>query len=104
MTGEHVLVFGGNGRIARSMTSLMLSRSWKVTSVIRSLHQKKSLLELGKNQPGRFETLEMDLKDIKTPNDASKILESVKPTCVVFAAGMILFLQFQIPAISDRFQ
>jgi nucleoside-diphosphate-sugar epimerase len=55
MTGEHVLVFGGNGRIARPMTSVMLSQSWKVTSVIRSLHQTKSLLELGKNQPGRAE-------------------------------------------------
>ncbi|OGE53341.1 hypothetical protein PENARI_c008G11676 [Penicillium arizonense] len=65
----------------------MLARSWKVTSVIRSLHQKKNLLELGKSQSGTIDTLEMDLKDIKTPNDASRILESVKPTCVVFAAG-----------------
>jgi nucleoside-diphosphate-sugar epimerase len=103
MTGEHVLIFGGNGRIARYMTSLMLARSWKVTSVIRSLHQKKNLLELGKSQSGTIDTLEMDLKDIKTPNDASRILESVKPTCVVFAAGIILLLQFQVLAISNRF-
>jgi dTDP-4-dehydrorhamnose reductase len=93
MTAHHVLIFGGNGRIARSMTSLMLSRSWKITSVIRSLHQKTSLLGLGKDQPGTIDTLEMDLRDIKTPEDVTKILEVIKPTCVVFAAGMVIQIQ-----------
>ena len=88
MAGENVLIFGGNGRIARSMTSLMLARSWKVTSVIRNVKQKDSILQLGENQPGKINVLSMDMQNIRNPADVSRILETVKPTCVVFAAGM----------------
>ena len=87
MAAERVLVFGGNGRIARSMTSLMLARSWEVTSVIRNVKQKEGILQLGENQPGKINVLSMDLRDIKSSADISWVLETVKPTCVVFAAG-----------------
>ncbi|KAJ6013225.1 hypothetical protein N7540_007816 [Penicillium herquei] len=87
MAGEKVLIIGGNGRIARSMTSLMLARSWNVTSAIRNLDQQESILQLGKNQPGKINVLSMDLRNIKTAADVSGVFEYVNPTCVVFAAG-----------------
>lgn len=45
------LNLGGNGRIARAMTRMMLARSWTVTSIIRSPRQAASILELGDSQP-----------------------------------------------------
>jgi nucleoside-diphosphate-sugar epimerase len=87
MKQEHVLIFGGNGRIARSMTALMLARSWKVTSTIRNIHQKDNLIQIGKSQPGSINVLNLDLRNLETSDDAKKIIETVKPTIVVFAAG-----------------
>lgn len=88
MPGEHVLIFGGNDRIARSMTKLMLVRLWNVTSVVRSPGQESIILQLGKDQPGMINVVIADLQDIRSPDDAAKILMSVKPTAVVFVAGL----------------
>ncbi|KAL5337471.1 hypothetical protein BJX70DRAFT_399608 [Aspergillus crustosus] len=46
-----VLIFGGNGRVARAMTQLMLARSWHVAAIIRNPAQEASLLKLASNQP-----------------------------------------------------
>lgn len=92
MAGENVLIFGGNGRIARSMTSLMLDRSWNVTSVVRNVQQNDSILRLRDNQTGKINVLNMDLRNIKSQADISEVFETVKPTCVVFAAGMALYI------------
>ncbi|OJJ68243.1 hypothetical protein ASPBRDRAFT_199375 [Aspergillus brasiliensis CBS 101740] len=83
-----VLIFGGNGRVAKAMTSLMLARSWKVTSVIRSPSQKKSIQSLGDNQKGTIDVIMHDLKDLKDSDDVrQRILDKCRPDCVVFAAG-----------------
>ncbi|KAL4866551.1 hypothetical protein BDV12DRAFT_210396 [Aspergillus spectabilis] len=82
-----VLIFGGNGRIARSMTQLMLARSWDVTSIICSPAQEPGILALGKGTPGKVNVLHYDLRDLKASHDATTILDQVQPTAVVFAAG-----------------
>ncbi|KAL2824272.1 hypothetical protein BDW59DRAFT_162610 [Aspergillus cavernicola] len=82
-----VLVFGGNGRIARSMTQLMLARAWDVTSVIRNPRQEANILALGQGQPGHIDVLHYDLHDLKTSTEAVEILDKTNPTCVIFAAG-----------------
>ena len=88
MPGEHVLIFGGNDKIARSMTKLTLVRLWNVTSVIRSPGQEGIILQLGKDQPGMINVVIANLQDIRSPDDAAKILMSVKPTAVVLVAGL----------------
>ncbi|RHZ43324.1 uncharacterized protein CDV56_100036 [Aspergillus thermomutatus] len=82
-----VLLFGGNGRVARAMTSLMVARSWDVTSVIRNPQQELDILRLGAHGPGRLDVLHCDLRHIESPDDATRLLEKVQPNCVVFAAG-----------------
>ncbi|GKZ38323.1 hypothetical protein AbraIFM66950_010453 [Aspergillus brasiliensis] len=85
-----VLIFGGNGRVAKAMTSLMLARSWQVTSVIRSPSQKKSIQSLGDNQKGTIDVIMHDLKDLKDSDDVQqRILDKCRPDCVVFAAGKL---------------
>ncbi|KAJ5112141.1 hypothetical protein N7532_000186 [Penicillium argentinense] len=86
--GVHVLLFGGNGRVARAMTKLMVARSWTVTSVIRNPQQEGDILRLGnKEQPSRLRVIHCDLRTIKTSDEASHLLEQVRPNCIVFAAG-----------------
>ncbi|CEL04940.1 hypothetical protein ASPCAL06064 [Aspergillus calidoustus] len=83
-----VLIFGGNGRVAKAMTSLMLARSWQVTSVIRNPSQEKYIQSLGDNQKGTIDVISLDLKDLKDSGEVrQKILDNCSPDCVVFAAG-----------------
>ncbi|KAL3475994.1 NAD(P)-binding protein [Aspergillus californicus] len=84
----HVLVFGGNGRVAKAMTKIMVSRLWQVTSVVRNIMQKQNILRLGGYNPStNLDVLECDLANIRTSKDASSIIEMVQPNIVVFAAG-----------------
>ncbi|KAL3477097.1 NAD(P)-binding protein [Aspergillus californicus] len=82
-----VLIFGGNGRIAKAMTSLMLARSWDVTSIIRSPSQERGILALGKGRPGLIDVFHYDLRNLKTSSDAVGILQRMNADCIVFAAG-----------------
>ncbi|PLB47567.1 NAD(P)-binding protein [Aspergillus steynii IBT 23096] len=92
-----VLIFGGNGRIARAVTRLMLARGWDVTSVIRNAKQKPGILQLGTGHAGQVDVVQCDLSDLKSSKDAAKVLENVRPTCVAFAAG-----SFSLPYEIDR--
>ncbi|OOF98238.1 hypothetical protein ASPCADRAFT_3305 [Aspergillus carbonarius ITEM 5010] len=78
----HVLLLGGNGRVARAMTKLLKAQSWKVTSVVRNPQQQKDhLLRLGAH-----EVIHHDLGNPHTVEDASHLIEKYQPSCVVFAA------------------
>ncbi|PYI03361.1 NAD(P)-binding protein [Aspergillus sclerotiicarbonarius CBS 121057] len=92
MMNPHVLLLGGNGRVARAMTRLMVSRSWRVTSVVRNPQHKEDILRLGAN-----EAVQCDLRRIQTVEDASQLIEKHQPSCVVFAAG-----SFSSPYEIDR--
>ncbi|KAL4969631.1 uncharacterized protein BDV14DRAFT_195894 [Aspergillus stella-maris] len=83
-----VLIFGGNGRVAKAMTSLMLAKSWNVTSVIRNPSQKKPIQSLNHSKQGTIDFITLDLKDLKGPSEVEQaILDNCRPDCVVIAAG-----------------
>lgn len=78
------------------MTSLMLARSWNVTSVIRDPAQKEDILKLGQGEPGKVDVLVESLEEVKSESDANKVLEKVNPDWVIWSAGasfaLMLFL------------
>lgn len=83
-----ILLIGGHGAISLLLTPKLLSRSWSLTSLIRSPSQEPAILSLGAAQPGKLDVLVEDLADIKSESDAAKILERVKPDWVVWSAGI----------------
>ncbi|KAJ8107777.1 hypothetical protein OPT61_g8633 [Boeremia exigua] len=84
---HHVLLIGGHGKVSQLLTPLLLSRSWNVTSVIRTAEQKPAIEALGKNQPGKLDVLVSSVSDVKTESDAKQIIDRVKPDWVVWSAG-----------------
>jgi hypothetical protein len=55
--------------------------------MIRSADQKPTIEKLGNGQPGKLSVLVSSVADVKSEADASKILEQVKPTWVIWSAG-----------------
>jgi dTDP-4-dehydrorhamnose reductase len=88
---KRVLLLGGHGKVSLLMTPLLVSRSWNLTSVIRNPDQKATILEAGKNGPGKIDVLISSLEDIKSESDAKKVLDQTKPDYVVWSAGKYLF-------------
>lgn len=84
---HHILLIGGHGKVAQLLTPLLLSRSWNVTSMIRTADQKPAIEALGKNQPGKLDVLVSSVADVKSESDAQQIIERVKPDWVVWSAG-----------------
>ncbi|KAJ4292885.1 hypothetical protein N0V88_005545 [Collariella sp. IMI 366227] len=99
---HHVLILGGHGKIAQLLTPLLLRRGWAVTSVIRSEEQVpavKRLAELAKeggaavkgNERGRelgtLKVLVRSLEEVKSDEDAGRVLEEAGAEYVVWSAG-----------------
>ncbi|KAI1109472.1 NAD dependent epimerase/dehydratase [Nemania sp. NC0429] len=87
MSAPHVLLIGGNGKIARLLTPMLLKRSWTVTSMIRSADQVSELQKLGENQSGKLNVLVRSLEDVATDEVAKERIDAVKPDYVVWSAG-----------------
>lgn len=87
MVNPHVLLIGGHGKVSQHLTPLLLAKSWSVTSLIRDQAQSAAIEKLGKDQPGKLNVLVRSLEDIKSENDAGKILDEVSPEYVVWSAG-----------------
>jgi hypothetical protein len=83
-----ILLLGGHGNVSLLMTPKILSRSWNLTSIIRKPDQKSDILEAGKNGPGKLDVLVESIEDVKSDDDAKKILDKVKPDWVIWSAGM----------------
>lgn len=83
----HVLILGGHGKVAQHLTRVILSRSWTVTSVIRSQEQVAAIEKSAAATPGRVNILVQSLEQIKDVSQAKKILDQVKPDAVVWSAG-----------------
>jgi len=88
MASPRVLLLGGHGKVALHMTPLMLAKSWNVTSVIRDPSHKDEILKLGEGQKGKVEVLVSSLEDVKSDEDAKKVIDEVKPNYVVWSAGI----------------
>jgi len=82
-----ILLLGGHGKVSLLMTPKILSRSWNLTSIIRNPDQKVDILEAGKNGPGKLDVLVESIEDVKSDDDAKKILDKVKPDWVIWSAG-----------------
>ncbi|KAL3419198.1 NAD dependent epimerase/dehydratase [Phlyctema vagabunda] len=87
MASPRVLLLGGHGKISLLMTPKIVSRSWNLTSVIRNPDQKSTIVDAGKNGPGKVDVLIASLDNVKTQADAQQILDQAKPDYVIFSAG-----------------
>ena len=87
MAAPHVLLLGGHGRVSLLMTPKLLARSWNVTSIIRDSSQTAEIQSLGQGKPGKITVLVRSLDNIKSDEDAKKILDEVRPDWVVWSAG-----------------
>lgn len=85
----HVLLLGGHGKVALHMTPLLLNRAWTVTSVVRNPDHESEILALGKGRRGKLDVLISSLEDVKSANDAKKIIDTVTPDYVVWSAGTV---------------
>lgn len=72
------------------MTPKILARNWNLTSLIRDPAQKEEILKLGKDQPGKLDVVVESL-EVKSVEDAGKILDKTSPDWVVWSAGMFFF-------------
>jgi dTDP-4-dehydrorhamnose reductase len=86
---NHVLVLGGNGKIARMLTPLLLKRSWAVTSIIRDQAQVADVekLEGGNGPGGKLSVLVRSIEEVTSQDQAQRVLDEVKPDYVVWSAG-----------------
>ncbi|KAI5467475.1 hypothetical protein BGZ63DRAFT_419175 [Mariannaea sp. PMI_226] len=86
-SSRHVLILGGNGRIGRLLTQILLKKSWSVTSVIRTQEQVEDLKKISAGLPGHFTVLVHDLEHVDSQEKAVAIVNEVKPDSLVFTAG-----------------
>ena len=84
-----VLLLGGHGQISQLMTPLFLNRSYDVVSVIRNPAHKQEILDLAAKSTTKasLEVLVESVEDVKTAEDAKKLIEKTQPTYVVWSAG-----------------
>ncbi|KAI0473383.1 NAD(P)-binding protein [Xylariaceae sp. FL0804] len=92
MAARRVLVLGGNGKVARLLTPMLLQRAWSVTSVVRSQEQVAGLQQLGQqyqgqHQNGTLDVLVRSLEDVTSDEEAKSLIDEVKPDYVVWSAG-----------------
>lgn len=76
---KSALIFGGNGGTARALTRL-LTKNYRVCSVIRNLDQSSFLESLG------AKTILQDLERANV-DDLIGIIQDAKPDLIVWAAG-----------------
>jgi dTDP-4-dehydrorhamnose reductase len=86
MATTKVLLLGGHGKISMNLTPMLLAKSWHVTSVIRNEDHKAEILSLSQG-PGKVEVLVESLDDVTEEAHAKRVLDSVKPSIVVWSAG-----------------
>ncbi|EHL01154.1 NAD(P)-binding Rossmann-fold containing protein [Glarea lozoyensis ATCC 20868] len=83
-----ILLLGGHGRVSLFMTPKLVARSWNVVSVIRNKDHIPEILEAGKNGPGKVEPLVASIEDVKSVEDAGKIIDGVGGVnWVIWSAG-----------------
>jgi putative NADH-flavin reductase len=88
-----ILLLGGHGKVSLLLTPKLLARSWNVTSVIRNKDQIPAILETGKKGPGKVEPLVESIEDVKSVDDAGKVIDKAGGVdWVVWSAGMLLYI------------
>jgi saccharopine dehydrogenase-like NADP-dependent oxidoreductase len=92
MSSPKVLLIGGHGKVSMLLTPLLLKRSWNVTSVIRNPEQTAEIEALGKGLDGKVDVLIESLDDVKSDQEAQKVIDKVNPDYVIWSAGRSLAL------------
>lgn len=92
MSPPRVLLIGGHGKISMLLTPLLLERSWNVTSLIRNPNQTAEIKALGEGLQGKVDVVIESLDDVKSDQEAQRVLDQVKPDYVVWSAGRVLGL------------
>ncbi|KAK6535540.1 hypothetical protein TWF694_001994 [Orbilia ellipsospora] len=87
MSMPHVLILGGHGKVAMRLTPLLLQKAWRVTSVVRNKDHESEITATAKSHAENLNVLVESIEDIKSTNEASKILNQVKPDYIVWSAG-----------------
>jgi NADP-dependent 3-hydroxy acid dehydrogenase YdfG len=83
-----ILLLGGHGKVSLLMTPKLLARSWNVVSVIRNNDQIPAILETGSIGPGKVEPLVTSIEDVKSVEDAGKVIDKAGDVdWVVWSAG-----------------
>ncbi|KAL4880814.1 hypothetical protein BJY04DRAFT_218966 [Aspergillus karnatakaensis] len=82
-----ILLLGGHGKVALHLTPLLLSRGWTLTSVIRNKDHKSEIEAKNPGKGGKLNVLISSLDEVKTENDAAKVLEEANPDYIVWCAG-----------------
>jgi uncharacterized protein YbjT (DUF2867 family) len=83
----NILLIGGHGKVAQLLTPILLSKSYNVTSMIRTSSQTPTIESLGKDQPGKINVLVSSISDVKSESDAQAIIDKVHPSWVIWSAG-----------------
>ncbi|KAH7196644.1 uncharacterized protein B0J16DRAFT_351964 [Fusarium flagelliforme] len=86
-SNRHVLILGGNGKISRLLTVMLLKKSWTVTSLIRNPDQIEDLKKISEGLPGDHKIIVHDLITVTSKEKAAAVIDEVKPDSVVFSAG-----------------
>ena len=86
MAATKVLLLGGHGKVAMKLTPMLLAKSWDVISVVRNEDHKSEILSLGSGL-GKVDILVDSLDDVTEETHAKRILDTVNPSVVVWAAG-----------------
>lgn len=89
MASRRVLLLGGHGKVSLLLTPLLVSRSWHVTSVIRDPSQKEDIVSTVQGHPELVDVVVSSLEDVKSTEDAKKLIDESKPDYVVFSAGKV---------------
>ncbi|KAI1432838.1 hypothetical protein GGR50DRAFT_554684 [Xylaria sp. CBS 124048] len=75
MPPHHILLLGGNGKVSRLLTPMLLRRAWTVTSVVRDAAQVDELKRLGDGLQGKLHVLVRSLEDVKSVEQAKGVIE-----------------------------
>jgi nucleoside-diphosphate-sugar epimerase len=99
MASPRVLLLGGHGKVALHLTPLLLDRGWDVVSVVRNTEHEAEILRLNDHEGthsggdrggrGTVSVLVSSLDDVKSVDDAERVIEQARPDYVVWAAGII---------------
>jgi nucleoside-diphosphate-sugar epimerase len=87
MSQKNILLIGGHGKVSQLLTPLLLAKSHNVTSMIRTAEQKPAIEKLSQGQSGKLNVFVSNVADVKSEEDAKKILDQVKPDWVIWSAG-----------------
>ena len=87
----HVLLLGGHGKISLSLTTLLLQKSWTVTSLIRTAAHESDILSAAGSRASDISIKIHDLESVNSQTHAQAVIDETKPDYIVFSAGTRLF-------------